>query len=258
MHCLHNLFLKMRTVSWKGKPWSDTELSCQDPAICERTRGRPAMTYPKRFVRTPRIPGRTENKPPSCGFACRWSALMVKRAEVTNSVSRFSPPKAQLVGQLQGSSTSRSSVPSGAIRTTQLPPATRQFQMIAVSVHAGPVRRPRAKSPKKSRRSSRREAAAVQAIAVELVLHRVGGDEAAIRGPRHGIGDAETIVAEEGHVAVGVDSVEPSGVARDGERCVVRRRYCSSSCPPRTSRPARRRLHSVACRDCRARSLRSS
>src|ERR1700733_6677559 len=43
-------------------------------------------------------------------------------------VDKSGPPKAQLVGQLQGSSTSRSKRPSGLKQATHAPPATRQFQ----------------------------------------------------------------------------------------------------------------------------------
>ena len=146
MHCPHNLFPQVGHNELERQALADAELSCQDPAICERTRGRPAMTYPKRFVRTPRIPGRIANSPPSCGFACRWSALIVKRAEVTNSVSRFSPPKAQLVGQLQGSSTDPVQRAVGRDADEAAAAGDAAVPDVAVGVHAGPVGQRRAQS----------------------------------------------------------------------------------------------------------------
>ncbi|TPN37075.1 response regulator transcription factor [Mesorhizobium sp. B2-3-3] len=105
---------------------------------------------------TPRTPSLSSNRPPSKELAARCSALIVKRAEVTNSVSRLEPPKAQLVGQLQGSSTIRSSSPSGAMRARQLPPTTRQFQMWLSASMQEPSGRPRSKPVKKGRALSSR------------------------------------------------------------------------------------------------------
>src|SRR5437879_12269493 len=112
--------------------------------------------YPKQLPGTPHTPGLSANRPPSKGLAARCSALIVKRAEMTNRVSKLGPPKAQLVGQLQGSSTIRSSLPSGAIRARQLPPTTRQFQTWPSASMQEPSGRPRSKPAKKGRASPNR------------------------------------------------------------------------------------------------------
>jgi len=99
--------------------------------------------YPKRCSLFPLTPRSTAKSAPSFGFFARYPALIVKRADVTNKIARSGPPKVQLVGQVQGRSTTRSIFPSGNVRVRQAPPATRAVQMKPSASRAEPSGTPR-------------------------------------------------------------------------------------------------------------------
>ncbi len=175
---------------------------------------------PNRLGGRPATPGSTAKRAPSDGFAARCSGLMVKRAEVMKSVRRSSPPNAQLVGQVQGRSMTRSTVPSGRMRMTQAPPTTRQFQRAPSASRAEPSGRPRGKPLQQGAAGA--EAVVFDRVGIERVGHGVGGQEAAVRGPGEGVGDAEAVLGQAGDGAVRGDAVKPAGIVGDVDGGAVR------------------------------------
>lgn len=99
---------------------------------------------PDRWAGTPLAPGRNAKGAPSCGFVARCAGVIVNWAEVTQGAARSGPPRQQPVGQVQGSSTTASIVPSGAVQVRQAPPATRAVRSLPSASRQDPSGRPRA------------------------------------------------------------------------------------------------------------------